>query len=261
MGKVITINYKKNFSMPENEILESIRLMRINKEKVSIKTTVALVNKTEGYSKYKIEYFRKTNVDAMYEGKSISHIFKRYNTYAFVEDGYDYVLTVGNVKGIISRQSFDKLKKDTEIKCNPVKVDLVRAIELLISSDSNITIDSGWFSNLGTDLSNAWLQGRNVNDNREWERFKRTKGSKLKNIELRIEDDSEDEGYIKVSISSRGFLFTKKQLSDEKCLHITKKILRCIDSCINIDNNEVDDEELEKEEEIASTIEIYGNNA
>ncbi len=260
MGKVITINHKEKFSMPENEILESIRVMRINKEKINIKTTVALVNKTEEYSKYKIEYFRKFNVDAMYDGKPISYIFKRYNTYAFVEEKYKYVLTVGNVKGIISRQSFDKLKKDTDIKCSSVNVDLVKAIELLISSDSNITIDSGWFSNLGTNLNNAWLQGRNVNDNSDWERFKKTKGSKLKNIELRIEDDSEDEGYIKVSISSRGFLFTKKQLSDEKCLQITKKILSCIDSCINIDRNEADTEELENEDEVATTIETLADS-
>lgn len=260
MGKVITINHKEKFLIKENEILESIRIMRINKEKVSIKTTVSLLNKTEEYSKYKIEYFRKTNVDAMYDGKPISYILKRYNTYAFVEDEYKYVLTVGNVKGIISRQSFDKLKKDTDIKCNPVKVDLLKAIELLISSDSSITIDSGWFSNLGTNLSNAWLQGRNVNDNSDWEKFKKTKGSKLKNIELRIEDDSEEEGYIKVSISSRGFLFTKKQLSDEKCLQITKKILSYIDSCITLENNEVNNEELEKEDEVASTIERIADN-
>ncbi|MBX9179711.1 hypothetical protein HCG68_01890 [Paeniclostridium sordellii] len=260
MGKVITINYKEKFYIKENETLESIRVMRINKEKVSIKTTVALIRKTDEYSKYKIEYFRKTNVDAMYDGKSINYIFRRYNTYAFVEDKNKYVLTVGNVKGIISRQSFDKLKKDTDIKCNPVKVDLLKAIELLISSDSSITIDSGWFSNLGTNLSNAWLQGRKVNDNSDWERFKKTKGSKLKNIELRIEDDSEDEGYIKVSISSRGFLFTKKQLSDEKCLQITKKILRYIESCITIEDNVVDDEELEKEDEVASTIERVADN-
>lgn len=260
MGKVITINYKEKFSIPESKILESTRVMRINKEKVNVKTTVALVNENEEYSKYKIEYFRKVNVDAMYKDEPISYIFKRYNTYAFVEEDYDYVLTVGNVKGIISRQSFEKLKKDTDIKCSPVNVDLVRAIELLIKSDSNITIDSGWFSNLGTNLSNAWLQGRNVNDNKDWERFKRTKGSKLKNIELRIEDDSADEGYIKVSISSRGFLFTKKQLNDEKCLQITKKILSCIDSCININSNDVDVKELEKEDEIALTIENLADN-
>ncbi|MFP3340488.1 hypothetical protein R0J91_21090, partial [Micrococcus sp. SIMBA_131] len=79
------------------------------------------------------------------------------------------------------------LRNGTPVKCEPVEIDLIAAIEVILEANAGIQISSGWFSNLGMpNLRNALLQGDDVNEGADLIRFKETEGASLSNVELAI---------------------------------------------------------------------------
>lgn len=244
MGKVITINKKILFPDEITETLVTKSNVKLNGYTDIAQTKFQPLEETlDEYKKYKILFMKKCNIGGFVNGYEFDSFLRKYETYAYENGEYDYVFTVGNIKGVIPRAALKRLKKTTPVKCSGITVDLVKAILLLIKNSNSITINSGWFSNLGTDLRNAWLQGQNVDKNPDWIKFQKTKGSKLKNIELKIEDDDFNSGYILMSLSSRGFLHTNSGISDGKFLEIAKDIITVIEDAIEIsdDENDVED--------------------
>lgn len=240
MGKVITINRKKEFPNELNNTVETGTKITIDGFDSIAQTKFRPLDEKLGeYNKYKIEFMKKCRMSGYVQGIEFESFLRKYETYAYENENIDYVFTMGNIKGTIPAAAFKRLKK-TEVKCDGIKVNLGKALELLMEENNNITINSGWFSHLGVNLSNVWLQGQNVDEDSNWGKFLETKGSKLKNIELKIEDDSfEPNGYIFMSLSSRGFLHTNNKISDKKFLDIANEIIIIIDEAIDIE--EIDD--------------------
>ena len=241
MGKVLTINKKKSFPRNLEKTIETGTKIKIDGfDSIAQTKFRSLDEKLGDYGKYKIEFMKKCRMGGVVQGIEFESFLRKYEAYAYENEDIDYVFTLGSTKGIIPVSAFKRLK-NTEVKCNGIKVELGQALELIIEKNSNISLNSGWFSNLGVNLSNAWLQGHNVNSNSDWKKFKEQKGSKLKNIELKIEDDSfEPNGYIFMSLSSRGFLHTNNKISDEKFIEITNDIINTIEDAIEEDFSEAE---------------------
>ncbi len=245
MGKVITINRKELFP---DEITETV--VTKNNIKLNGYTDIAqtkfqpLNERLNEFDKYKILFMKKCNIGGFVNGAEFDSFLRKYETYAYANGEYDYVFTLGNIKGVIPRAALKRLKKSTPVKCSGISVNLVEAIILLIKNSNKISINSGWFSNLGTDLRNAWLQGHNVDKNADWIKFKNTKGAKLKNIELKIQDDDYPSGYILMSLSSRGFLHTNSSIRDSKFLEIAKEIIFAIEDAIELSDDLDKDDDL-----------------
>ncbi len=244
MGKVVTINQKLEFPSDITETIVTRTKVKIDGIEDVAETRFLTLDQNEGgYDKYKILFMKKCNIGGFLNGQEFNSFLRKYETYAYANSEADYIFTVGNIKGCIPRAAFKRLKNTSEVKCSGVEIDLVEAILLLLEANGNITVNSGWFSNLGTNLRNAWLQGQNVNTNADWIRFKNTEGSELKNIELKIEDDDFEKGYILLSLSSRGFLHTNNSISDIKFLQITEEIIGIIQPAILLSYNDDGDDE------------------
>lgn len=243
MGKVLTINKKKNFPENLSKTIETATKVKVDGFDDIAQTKFRSLNEKVGqYDKYKIEFMKKFRMSGLVQGIEFESFLRKYETYAYENKDIGYVFTLGNNKGTIPANAFKRLK-NTEVKCNSIKIDLGKALELIIEQNSNITINSGWFSNLGVNLSNAWLQGHNVNSDSDWKKFIEKKGAQLKNIELKIEDDSfEPNGYIFMSLSSRGFLHTNNKISDKKFLEITNDIINTIEEAIEDDSDVISEE-------------------
>lgn len=267
MGKVVTINKKIEFDSGISETVSTTTKVEINGFTHDVTTKVIpLDNTLNNYKRFNIEFFKKYKIEGNVYGKPFNSVLRKYNTTALVNDGKKFVLTIGNVKGIIPRAAFRRLKGDTRVKCTDVEVDLIKAIPQVLNNMPDTTVNSGWFSELGVNLRNAWLQGEEVNENPEWRNFLDTTGSKLKNVQFKINDDDMEGSYILISLSSRGFIFTTKSISDEKYISIVEEIVRAIDKegILNYDGSEddyeyeenvIDADELELEAEFVQTAE------
>ncbi|EHK2367346.1 hypothetical protein [Clostridium perfringens] len=242
MGRVLTINKKNSF--PENleKTIETATKVKIDGFEDRAQTKFMSLNETVGeYGKYKIEFMKKCRMSGIVQGIEFESFLRKYETYAYENKDIDYVFTLGNTKGTIPANAFKRLK-NSEVKCSSIKINLGRALELIKEENNNVSINSTWFSNLGVNLNNAWLQGNNVDFDKEFKKFIKTEGAQLKNIELKIEDDSfEENGYIFLSLSSRGFLHTNNKISDEKFLEITNDIINIIEEAIEEDINSIDE--------------------
>lgn len=255
MGKVVTINKKVEFDSNINETVKAITTVEVNglKDKVETKV-IPLSLKINNYNEFKIEFYKKFNIEGNVYGKAFNSILRKYETLALVDDSKKFVLTMGNVKGIIPRAAFRRLKNDTKVKCVGVDIDLIKAIPEVLNNIPNTTVNSGWFSALGVQLRNAWLQGEEVNENPDWIKFLETTGSKLKNVQFKIYDDEVDGSFILISLSSRGFIFTTKSISDSKYINIVEEIVEAIDkSGILLYDGSEDDYE---EEDISNADEL-----
>lgn len=245
MGKVLTINKKNDFPENLSKTIETATKVSVDGfEDIAQTKFRSLDEKVGEYNKYKIEFMKKCRMSGLVQGIEFDSFLRKYETHAYENKSVDYVFTLGNNKGTIPTSAFKRLRK-TEVKCSSIKINLGKALELIIKKKSNITINSGWFSNLGVNLNNAWLQGNNVNSDDDWKKYIQKKGSKLKNIELKIEDDCfEPNGYIFMSLSSRGFLHTNNKISDKKFLEIANDIINTIEEAIEEDDNALGEDEI-----------------
>ena len=260
MGKVITINKKVEFDSNISEVVKTTTRVEINSLKEDIETKVIPLNSTLGeYRKFNMEFYKKFNINGRVNNIPFNSILRKYNVTVLASNKKKFTLALGNVKGTISRAAFRRLRNETAIKCTAIDVDLIGAIQSILSNSYNITVNSGWFSKLGTQLQNALLQGEEVNENADWIKFRQTKGSKLKNVQFRITSDEFSRGYILVSLSSRGFMFTNSSISDEVFLHIVEDIISKIDkpSILSYDGSEDDyDEEVELIDELEAQLDF-----
>ena len=59
------------------------------------------------------------------------------------------------------------------------------------------------------------LQGNGVDGDADWNKYKRIRGSELKNIQFKFDDDKYPTGSVVISLSSRGFIFTNSRIGEE----------------------------------------------
>ena len=127
-----------------------------------------------------------------------------------------------------------------------MKIDLVNAYNCITQNVNNVTVYSGWFSKLGTQLQNALLQGNCVDCDADWNKYKRIRGSELKNIQFKFDDDKYPTGSVVISLSSRGFIFTNSRIGEEDFFEIVEKIVNALDTMSIIkDADEEDEEDVE----------------
>lgn len=257
MGKVVTINKKIQFDSDITDVVKAITNVEINGFKDKVETKITPLNiKINNYKQFKIEFYKKFNIEGNVYGKSFNSILRKYNSIALVDNNKKFVLTLGNVKGIIPRAAFRRLRSDTKVKCEPVDINLIKAIPEITTNIPNAIVSSGWFSELGVQLRNALLQGHEVNENPDWIKFVKTAGSKLKNVQFKITDEEEEGSYILISLSSRGFIFTNKSISDSRYLEIVDEIIETIDKPEIISYDSSDEDYEEDDVEINDVIEI-----
>lgn len=264
MGKVITINKKIEFNTNINETVKAVTTVEISGFKENVETKIIPLNQElNEYKVFQIEFFKKYNIEGNVYGRAFNSILRKYSSLALVGNEKKFVLTLGNAKGIIPRAAFRRLRNDTQVKCASVDVDLIKAIPEILRNIPDTTVNSGWFSELGVQLRNAWLQGQEVNENPDWIRFLETTGSKLKNVQFKINDDDLEGSSILISLSSRGFIFTTKSISDKKYIEIVDNIIRAVDKAdiLSYDGSEEDYEddvinldELEQEAEYTESV-------
>lgn len=251
MGKVLTINRKIEFFVENTNIEKTTTRIMLNGFKEDVETKIypkgeALL----GYYKFNIEFFKKYNIIGRVNNKDFNSILRKYTIPVYVRNGYDYVFSIGNSKGTITRAALRRLRKNTPVKCAPIEIDLTKAISCITRNIQGIEVVSGWFSNLGEQLQNALLQGKEVNENADWKKFLKTVGSELKNVEFKLAGTEYARGYIVFSLSARGFLYIKSIISDEKYMRIAERIVEVLEKENLIEYQSVNDAENENEEAI-----------
>ena len=235
MATVLTINKVIEFPKKiENTV--------IGKEEILIegKTDIAetsfykgtdISKNIDGYNRYIIKHSQKFKIEGKLWGKSFKEILRIMQATVYEDKTKnDYLFSIGSRKADYMQSAFARLKSKTAIKSEPLEVDLIEAVEKIIKFAPDIKIVSGWFSKLNLpNLTNVMLQGDKVNLGPEWDRFKTTKGAKLSNIELLIDDADFDNGFVSVSLSKRGVIFSRRNISHAKLLQISNKIIGILD--------------------------------
>lgn len=257
MGHVVTINRKKQFDSEISETVKTITRVTIDNMTEDVETKIIPRNKRLlTYAEFLLEFYKKYNLQCRVNNKEVSAVLRKYRLVVFVDDSKDYVFTLGKNKGIIAKAAFKRLRKDTPVKCLPVLVDLEKAIPAILSKSNNITVNSGWISKLGTQLQNALLQGDSVDENPDWKKFVKTKGAELKNVQFKLIDDEYSNGYILISLSSRGFIFTNSSIGPERFMRIVETIMEYIDTpeIISYEGSEEEEEDNDFEELESFTV-------
>lgn len=251
MGKVLTINRKMNFSVEMEDTEKTITRITMNGLKEDVETKIYPRGKALlEYYKFIVEFYKKYNIVGRVNNTDFNSVLRKYTIPLYVKEDSDYVISIGGSKGNVTRAALRRLKKGTSVKCSPVKIDLTKAIGCIIRNIQGIEVVSGWFSNLGEQLQNALLQGKEVNENVDWKKFLKTVGSELKNVEFKLAGDEYVKGYVIFSLSSRGFFYIKSAISDEKYIKIAEKIVGVLEreNLIEYENvkedNEPDEENI-----------------
>lgn len=231
MSKVITISEITEFP-------DSFQSTAVGQETILIEGGEALAetriypseeNDVVDFQKYMIKHSQKYKIEGKIWNREFREILRTFSISVYKKAGFSYAVTIGNSRGNIARAAFKRLKNHTNVKCTPVEIDLILAVERIIQSNSGIQINSGWFSSLNLpNLNNALIQGDDVDRSADWQRFKQTQGASLSNVELIVYDNDFPNGYIIISLSKRGFLFCKKNLSNQKYLELTERILNIV---------------------------------
>ncbi|WP_226793897.1 hypothetical protein [Bacillus sp. B1-b2] len=187
-----------------------------------------------GYNRYIIKHSQKYKIRGKLWGKDFKEIMRVMQATVYEnQTKKDFLYSIGTVKADYIQSAFARLKKKTAIKSEPIEVDLIEAVEKIVTFAPDIKIISGWFSELNLpNLSNVMLQGDKVNLGPDWDKFKRTKGARLSNIELLIDDDDFESGNVKVSLSKRGVIFSRRNLEHKKLLQISDKVLEILNKTI-----------------------------
>jgi hypothetical protein len=245
MRKVVTINKKIQFDDELQEIQTSIETIKMNGLTDSVETKVIPQDEEiAGYKVFKILYYKKYNIVGMINGKTFESILRKYEIPVLVQKDKDYVLSYSTSKGIIARAALKRIRKDTVVKCAPIKIDLFKAYTYILNGIENVEVFSGWFSRLGEQLQNALLQGSAVNEDNDWNRYKNKRGVELKNIQLRFFDDKYVSGSVILSISSRGFIFTNSAIGEKDFFELIERIISVLDSYRIIEDAEEEKEEV-----------------
>lgn len=247
MRKVVTINKKIEFDSELSEVQTSVTRILMNGINNDVETKVyPQPDEICGYKVFNIKFYKKYNVVGIVNGSSFESILREYTIPVLVSNEKKYVLSYSTFKGIIARAAFKRIRKDTKVKCSPVKIDLVNAYNCITQNVNNVTVYSGWFSKLGTQLQNALLQGNGVDGDADWNKYKRIRGSELKNIQFKFDDDKYPTGSVVIFLSSRGFIFTNSRIGEEDFFEIVEKIVNALDT-MNIikDADEEDEEDVE----------------
>jgi hypothetical protein len=231
LGKVITISEITEFpdTFESTAVGQETVLIEGGEAVAETRIHPAEANDVEGFQKYVIKHNQKYAIEGKVWNREFREILRTVSISVYKKTGLNFAVTIGNSKGNFARAAFKRLNNQTSVKCSPVEIDLILAVERIIQSNSGILINSGWFSSLNLpNLNNALLQGDDVNRGADWQRFKDTQGASLSNVELIVYDDDFPNGYIIISLSKRGFLYCKKNLSNSKYLELTERILRII---------------------------------
>lgn len=230
MGKVLTVNRKIDFSVEMESVEKTITRITMNGLKEDVETKVYPNGKALlEYYKFSVEFFKKYNIVGRVNNKDFNSVLRKYTIPLYVKEDSDYVISIGGSKGTITRAALRRLRKGTSVKCSPIKIDLTKAISCITRNIQGIEVVSGWFSNLGEQLQNALLQGKEVNENADWKKFLKTVGSELKNVEFKLAGEEYVKGYVIFSLSSRGFFHIKSAISDEKYIRIAERIVGALE--------------------------------
>ncbi|WJQ82600.1 hypothetical protein [Brevibacillus brevis] len=229
MSMVLTLN--KIIDFPDN-----MDISVIGKETVMIEgkedTAETRIYKEDdqtkfitGYTKYNVRHSQRYKIEGKLWGREFSQIMRLLKLSVYTNASLEYAYSIGTIKADFAHSAFSRLRKGTSVKCEPIEVDLIETVEKIIKFAPDIAINSGWFSNLGLpNLNNVLLQGDSVNLGPEWNKFKKSAGASLSNIELIIDDKDFDKNYVKVSLSKRGVIFSHTNLTHKKLLEIAEKI-------------------------------------
>jgi hypothetical protein len=232
MGIVLTINRVKEFPKRITETVVGREEVVIEGAKDTAETRIyeSENNDVENYSKFIIQHTQKYKIEGKLWGKNFSSIMRVFTMHLYREDTSKYLFTIGSSKANYAHKALKRLSLSTPVKSEPYEVDLIQAVEKIITYSKDITINSGWFSNLGLpNLNNVLLQGDDVNLGPEWEKFKKTTGASLSNIELSIDDNDFDSGQVKVALSKRGIVFSHTNIPPEKLIEIANKLISILD--------------------------------
>lgn len=179
------------------------------------------------YEKYILKHTQKYPIVGVLNQKEFKEILRIFNFDVYINNSY--AISYSKHKGKFAQAAFKRLSDTTSFKSIPYELDLLDALEKIIRSASGITIQAGWFANLGlANLDSVLLRGEDVNHANDWHRFKRTAGASLSNIELLIQDSSFQNNKINISLSKRGILYCKRNISPEKALELTDRIFKII---------------------------------
>lgn len=252
MGKVLTVNRKIDFSVELDGVEKTTTRILMNGYKEDVETKVyPRGNVLLEYYRFDVEYYKKYNIIGRVNNKDFESVLRKYTIPLYVNKDSNYVISIGGSKGTITRAALKRLKKGTAVKCSPVRIDMTKAISCIIRNINGIEVVSGWFTNLGEQLQNALLQGKEVNENADWIKFLKTVGSELKNVEFKLIGEEYTKGYVIFSLSSRGFFYIKSAISDEKYICLAEKIVGVLDK-----NNLIEYENVKEEDETDENIYI-----
>lgn len=266
MGKVITINRKVEFQISDEDIISTSYKVKVNGNQEDVETKIKRVanDTVNSYKRYNIVFYKKFKIDGAVYGKSFESVLRKYNISLLENNDKKFVFSLGMTRGTIPRAALKKLKSDTTIKCTDVGVNLIEAIPVILANFDNMDVNSGWFTKLGTQLQNALLQGEGVNDNDDWKKFRDVNGSKLTNVQFKIYDDEiSSNGYILMSLSSRGFIHTNSSISDSRYLDIVEDIVNVLDrnNALIYDkiDEDLDDDEDDLVEDLIEKLDFIEN--
>ncbi|KXY63498.1 MULTISPECIES: hypothetical protein [Bacillus] len=179
------------------------------------------------YEKYILKHSQKYPIVGVINQREFKEILRVFSFEVYINNSY--AISYSKHKGKFAQSAFKRLKDTTAFKSVPYELDLLDALENIINSDSGITIQAGWFANLGlANLDSVLLRGEDVNQAADWKKFKRTAGASLSNIELLVEDSSFPNNRIAISLSKRGILYCKRNISPEKSLELTDRIFKIV---------------------------------
>ncbi|MCY9028889.1 hypothetical protein PNF29_18700 [Bacillus subtilis] len=233
MGRVLTLHKILEFPETLETTIVGQERVQIEGDTADAETRIyaADENDVPDFNKFIIRHNQKYSIEGKVWNRQFKEILRTIQISVYKRDSKDtqFILPIGNSKGSYAIASFKRLRKSTAVKCDEVKIDLIEAVETIIKSDAGIEISSGWFSNIGLpNLNNALLQGAEANLGAAWNEYKQRDGATLSNVELAIEDDDFENGYVKLSLSKRGIIFSKKNIPDKKLLELAERIIELL---------------------------------
>ncbi|RST66245.1 hypothetical protein EJB14_12105 [Bacillus pumilus] len=179
------------------------------------------------YEKYILKHSQKYPIVGVLNQREFKEILRIFSFDVYINNSY--AISYSKHKGKFAQSAFKRLSDTTDFKSDPYELNLLDALENIITSDGGITIKAGWFANLGlANLDSVLLRGEDVDQAADWKRFKRTAGASLSNIELLVEDDAFPNNSIAISLSKRGILYCKRNISPEKSLELTDRIFKIV---------------------------------
>lgn len=139
MRKVVTINKKIEFDSELSEVQTSVTRILMNGINNDVETKVyPQPDEICGYKVFNIKFYKKYNIVGIVNGSSFESILREYTIPVLVSNEKKYVLSYSTFKGIIARAAFKRIRKDTKVKCSPVKIDLVNAYNCITQNVNKV---------------------------------------------------------------------------------------------------------------------------